>query len=170
MTRNVDLSALSTEERSELASRLLELTEADPRAWVQPRRVTLIVGGAGAILVPWTVALALTLPPHYTASNWRWTWVGLDVALTVFLARTAWLTFRRRRRAATISAIVTATLLCIDAWFDVTTATGRTDRVISLATALLGELPRAAFLSVVASRTVRAAGVHDRPRRRMMEA
>lgn len=111
-----------------------------------------MVTGACVALVPWTVALAITLPRHYTASHWRLTWVGLDVAMAFFLGRTAWLTYRRRRRPAVTSAIVTATLLCVDAWFDVTTATGRPDRLVSLASAVLGELPLAGFLIYVATR------------------
>lgn len=153
---------MSAAERAELASRLLVLTEADPRAWVLRRWVTIVVTAACVVLVPWTIALAATLPRHYTASHWRLTWVGLDAALTVFLARTAWLTYRRRRRSATIAAIVTATLLYVDSWFDVTTATGREDQIVSIVTAILGALPLAIFLGFVASRTVRAAGVDDR--------
>jgi hypothetical protein len=162
---DADLARMSTEERSDLASRLMVLTEADPQAWMLRRWVTLVVASACVVLVPWTVALAATLPPHYTASHWRLTWVGLDVALIVFLGRTAWLTYRGHRRSATIAAIVTATLLYVDAWFDVTTATGRADRVASLVTAVLGELPLAIFIGFVAARTVRAAGVRDRPPR-----
>jgi len=162
MISDADLARMSTAERAELASRLRVLTEADPRAWVLHRWVTVVVTAACVALVPWTIALAVTLPRHYTASHWRLTWVGLDVALTIFLARTAWLTYRRRRRSATIAAIVTATLLYVDAWFDITTATGREDQIASVLTAALGGVPLAIFLGFVASRTVRAAAVNDR--------
>jgi hypothetical protein len=97
----------------------------------------------------------VTLPRHYVASHWRLTWVGLDVAMAVFLARTAWLTYKRRQLRVVSSAIITATLLCVDAWFDVVTATGRADQLVSLATAVFGELPLAVLLFVAARRIIR---------------
>ena len=111
-------------------------------------------------LIPWTITLAVTLPPHYVASHWRLTWVGLDTAMAFFLARTAWLTYRRRR-GVVITAVVTGTLLCVDAWFDVITATGRSDRLVSLATAVFGEIPLAVVLFWAAWRVLHAPHVHE---------
>jgi hypothetical protein len=119
------------------------------------RWLTLITAGACVVLVPWTIGLVLTLPRHYTASHWRLTWVGLDIAQAYFLARTAWLTYKRRRIRVVSSAVITGTLLCVDAWFDVVTATGPNDRVASLVTAVFGELPLAILLFVVANRIMR---------------
>jgi hypothetical protein len=45
-----------------------------------------------------------------------------------------------------IFAFTTATLLSCDAWFDVTTASGRADMFTAIASALLLELPLAALL------------------------
>jgi hypothetical protein len=104
----------------------------------------------------------VTLPRHYVASHWRLTWVGLDAAMAFFLARTAWLTYRRRR-GLVITAVVTGTLLCVDAWFDVITATSRADRVASLATAVFGEIPLAVILFWAARRVLHAPHLHELP-------
>ena len=115
---------------------------------------TVVTTAACVVLIPWTITLAITLPRHYVASHWRLAWVGLDAALSVFLARTAWLTYRRRRGPLVVSAVVTGTLLCVDAWFDVVTATGSSDRLISLATAVFGSIPLAILLFVAAHRVL----------------
>jgi hypothetical protein len=122
------------------------------------RRFLVVVVAACVAMVPWTVVLAVTLPRHYLASHWRLAWVGLDTATVVFLAWTAWMA-HRQRQALVVSAIVTATLLSVDAWFDVVTATGNADRLASLATAVFGEIPLAVLLFVVASRVLRLAGL-----------
>ena len=124
------------------------------------RLFTVLTAGACLALIPWTIALAVTLPPHYVASHWRLTWVGLDAAMAFFLARTAWLTYRRKR-GVVITAVITGTLLCVDAWFDVVTATGRADRVVSLATAVFGEIPLAVVLFWAAWRVLHAPHIHE---------
>ena len=50
---------------------------------------------ASAVLIPWIVLLALTLPRHYVAGHWRLTWVGFDIILLASLAATAWFAWRR---------------------------------------------------------------------------
>jgi len=119
-----------------------------------------VTAAACVALIPVTITLALTLPRHYVASHWRLTWVGLDAAMAFFLARTAWLTYRRRR-GVVITAVVTGTLLCVDAWFDVVTATGRSDRLVSLATAVFGNIPLAVVLFWAAWRVLHAPHVHE---------
>ena len=100
-------------------------------------------------LIPWIVLLAITLPPRYVAGHWTLTWVGFDVLLLGGLALTAWLAWRRRQ-AVIITALTTATLLACDAWFDITTASGRADALIAIASALLLELPLATLLFAMA--------------------
>jgi hypothetical protein len=121
---------------------------------VARRRLTVVAAAACVALIPWTIFLAVTLPRHYEAHHWRLTWVGLDVAMAFFLARTAWLAYRRQR-GLVISAVVTGTLLCVDAWFDVVTA-NQADRMVSLATAVFGEIPLAAVLFLAARRVLHA--------------
>jgi hypothetical protein len=125
---------------------------------------------ASAVLIPWIVLLALTLPRHYVAGHWRLTWVGFDTILLAALAATAWLAWRRRQ-AVVITAFMTGTLLVCDAWFDITTASGRADLITAVASAVVVELPLATLLFAVASHllylTVRRAqaaeGILDAP-------
>jgi hypothetical protein len=96
-------------------------------------------------LIPWIVYLALTLPVHYVARQWRYAWVGFDVALLAGLAGTAWFGWRRRQVVIPL-AVATAVLLVCDAWFDVMLARGEEDFWTSVAVALLFELPLALYL------------------------
>lgn len=98
-----------------------------------------------AALVPWTVRLAGALPTSYLVSNWDVTWVGFDLALLVALTSTGLAGWRRHPLAQPM-AVLTATLLGCDAWFDVTTAATAGDRVLGVLLAALVELPLAAAL------------------------
>ncbi|AXI77067.1 hypothetical protein [Peterkaempfera bronchialis] len=106
-------------------------------------------------LIPWIGYLALTLPVHYVADQWRFAWVGFDIVLLSTLAATAWFGWRRRQVVIPL-AIATAVLLICDAWFDVTLARGSRDFWTSLAFALLVELPLAGYLLLRARRLLRA--------------
>jgi hypothetical protein len=136
--------------------------ERDPGKYWRRWFVGTIVAACLA-LIPWIVVLAATLPPRYLAGHWRAAWVGFDLLMLLGLAATAWAGWRRRK-ILLLFATVTGTLLVCDAWFDVTTASGD-DLWVSIAGALLGELPLAAFLFYVAQRllrlTIRQAAMHD---------
>jgi len=80
-----------------------------------------LIAISAALLVPWAAYLALSLPASVNAQHWPLAWTGLDVAVAAGLAATAWLAVRRDRRAA-FPAVFAATLLLVDAWFDVCTA------------------------------------------------
>lgn len=95
-------------------------------------------------LAPWTVYLALTLPTGFSAHYWRLAWAGFDVLLLSSMAGTAYLGWRRRQ-AVIAGAIVTATLLICDAWFDIALDLGTRGIWTSLASAAFIELPLAAF-------------------------
>ena len=105
----------------------------------------------GALLETiWTVFLAIRLPRHYVANHWDLAWVGLDSAQVFFLLCTAWAAWRRRA-ILMLFANTAATLLFMDAWFDVTTA-----RYRDLGESLLSltiELPSAFFLLWISRRT-----------------
>jgi hypothetical protein len=76
----------------------------------------------GAVLETlWTIYLGWRLPRHYVANHWDVTWVGLDVAQVTFLLLSAWAAWRRRAILIQF-ANACATLLLVDAWFDVTTS------------------------------------------------
>jgi LPXTG-motif cell wall-anchored protein len=117
-----------------------------------------VLGGAlcacGAAMVPWLFVLARELPKTATAAHWSATWVGLDALEAIGLGTTGLLLRRRDPRAA-LAASVTATLLLVDAWFDVMTAATGAERATAAAMALGIELPLAALLAVVALRTHR---------------
>jgi hypothetical protein len=94
------------------------------------------------ILLPWIVYLAYSLPSRQVSADYDIAWAGFDVMLLVALASTGYFALRRSRYLAT-AATTAATLLVVDAWFDVmTTLPGR--RLEPLALAAGVELPLAA--------------------------
>jgi xanthine/uracil permease len=105
-------------------------------------------------LIPWIGYLAASLPDRYVAGQWKAAWVGFDIVLVAGLAATAWSAWRRRELLVP-AAIITATLLICDAWFDVLLDWGTPDMLWSVATAALVELPLAALLLWVAVRLLR---------------
>jgi hypothetical protein len=72
------------------------------------------------ILLPWIVYLAYSLPSRQVSSDYDVACAGFDVMLLVALASTGYFAFRRSRYLAT-AATAAATLLVVDAWFDVMT-------------------------------------------------
>ncbi len=120
------------------------------------RRVAVPAGSAAAAwLIPWSVHLARTLPPSAEADHWALAWTGLDVAEAAVAGSTAWLVARHDRRAS-LTAMVLASLLCVDAWFDICTAAPGHDRAVAVALAVLLEVP----LAVAAAHL--AVGLPDR--------
>lgn len=111
---------------------------------------------AGIALIPWTVYLGFTLPQSYSAQHWQLTWVGFDILLLAFMITTAVLGFVGHQ-LLTLFAFTTGVLLVCDAWFDVLTAK-RGDFVVSILTAVLGELPIAAVLIFGTIRIARLQG------------
>jgi hypothetical protein len=93
------------------------------------------------ILLPWIVYLGWSLPSRQVSSDYDVAWVGFDVMLLVALASTGYFALRRSRYLAT-AATATATLLVVDAWFDVMTSPPG-QRLESVALAVLIELPLA---------------------------
>jgi hypothetical protein len=155
---DVELRSMTPEERADLARRLAELQPRLARKSLAAterarRRFVVVVGVASVLMIPWVITLAVRLPPQYLAGHWRATWVGFDVALMVTLACTAWAALRRRQ-VVVLAALVSGTLLACDAWFDIMTASGP-DQWISLATALIVELPLAGWLFFVSHHLMR---------------
>ena len=83
--------------------------------WVAPTFAALAI-----LLVPSSIYLATTLP-HVAAIHDRTAWVGFDVGLVIMLGLTAFLAWRGIARVA-LAATATATMLVVDAWFDVFTS------------------------------------------------
>jgi membrane-bound acyltransferase YfiQ involved in biofilm formation len=105
-------------------------------------------------LIVWTVFLALSLPKQNIEHHYRLTWVGFDLILALAIYMTAYLAFRLDARVL-VPATVVATLLVVDAWFDVTTSTNSNAATQALILALAVELPAAAFSLYVAYRVGR---------------
>jgi hypothetical protein len=113
-----------------------------------PRWVAPLFAVLGLVMVPWTIYLGMTLPEQARTHNYRVAWVGFDLLLLVALLVTAYTAWRGRQLVGLIAA-ATATLLVVDAWFDVTTSR-RTDVQTAMLLALLVELPLAVTCAWIA--------------------
>lgn len=111
----------------------------------------LVVGAFAEIL--WTTYLAWRLPRHYVVHHWDLAWVGLDVAEILMLLGLAWAAWRQRA-VLILFATASATLLLVDAWFDVTT-TGHAGLLESVLVAIIVEVPLALALLWIARRAAR---------------
>jgi hypothetical protein len=131
------------------------VTHPDPRLVRLRRLVLTVVTASSLAMIPWIAYLAVSLPTRYVAAQWKVAWVGFDIALVLALIWTAWNAWQRRQLLVP-SAIISATLLVCDAWFDIVLDWGTPDLPVSIATAVLAELPLAALLLRVAVRLVRA--------------
>jgi hypothetical protein len=153
---DAQIAAMSAAERRELISRLErpigELLPPSELARLRRVRLVLMIGAVIG-LVPWIVYLAITLPDKYIANNWPATWVGFDILILLFMAVTAVLGLLRRQLLV-LTAFTTGILLICDAWFDLMTA-APDDRLLSVVTAVLGELPLAILLITGALRILR---------------
>jgi hypothetical protein len=118
-------------------------------SWSPARWVVPLFALAALLLVPWVVLLVFSLPSTQRAAHWDIAWAGFDVALALLLLSVAIAAFRRSpwlEGAATAA----ATLLFVDAWFDVLTSSTRTELLISSAEAILVELPLAVLCLLLA--------------------
>ena len=118
---------------------------------VTRRRLVTFFGGAALLLVPWTIGLARALPCRYVTAHWGIAWVGLDTAIAAGLAVTGVAVLRRAAWLDRV-AVATATLLGVDAWFDVLTARSTSAVVLASVEALAVELPVAVLCIWVARR------------------
>jgi hypothetical protein len=174
---DAQLRALTPGQRAHLARRLAALDAAGTGAgagtgtgtgaagrrsrWSRRRLLAVLAFGACLAMIPWTVALANDLPDRYVTLHWSTTWVGFDSLLMLSFAVTGLATWRHHR-ARWAAALVTATLLACDAWFDVSTASTVPDMIGSAVTAAAGELPLAALLVFLAYRGREAASGAER--------
>ncbi len=110
---------------------------------------------AGLALVPWTIWLTLSLPSHHETGNWRTVWAGFDLAEAAALLATAVTALRRSPWLGPVAAI-TGTLLCVDAWFDITLEAGGKHLLAACLEAAFVELPLAAICFWVAHDVERA--------------
>jgi hypothetical protein len=126
----------------------------DPHLRTMRRMFLAVVTGSFLFLIPWIGYLSSSLPTHREVDQWRLAWVGFDVMLILTLGITA-LCAWRRLQVFIPWAVVTATLLCCDAWFDIVLDWNTDDLTGSILTAVFAELPLAALLLYVARRMIR---------------
>jgi hypothetical protein len=153
-----ELRRMDADERARLLRALSELAREDPLeepSNLRRRKIFMVVMLACYVwLIPWIFVLAFTLPQRHTAAQWPAAWTGFDVMLLAALVFTGFAIWRRLQ-VAIAAMLVTATLLICDAWFDVTLSWGSGEFALSVATALLGELPLAFLCLYVARRLLR---------------
>jgi len=111
------------------------------------RWMAAVVIVSAVVLLPWIAYLAVSLPPSASARHWPVVWTGLDVAEAIGLAATGWLALRRDRRAA-FCAASTATMLVLDAWFDVCTSAAGQSYAFALLDVIIEVAEAAACLIV----------------------
>jgi hypothetical protein len=100
-----------------------------------PRWVAPAFALAALCTLPWVVFLAASLPATSRVND-RLAWVGFDVGEVVMLMVTAYLAWRGKPKVA-LAATALATMLVVDAWFDVNTSTPGAERHLALAFAVL---------------------------------
>ena len=114
-----------------------------------PRWVAPLFCFAAVAIIPWIFYLGFELPERSTAQHYNLAWVGFDLFLVFTMARTAILAWRGRRQVQ-LPAVATATLLLVDAWFDVMTASSGWPMTQALLSAFLLELPLAGLAIYIA--------------------
>ena len=158
MITEADLRELSPGERRQLARSLAVIDYPHPLLELNLRRgrkIGLLFSIiACTVLVGWIIVLVLTLTRDYTATHWRLAWVGFDIALLAAFAATGW-AFWRGRQIVIACLLVTATLLCCDAWFDVILDLGSSGVWVSIASAVIVEIPLAVVMFNAARRLIR---------------
>jgi hypothetical protein len=107
-----------------------------------PSWYTILYGAACGFLIPWTISIAIILPPHYVSNHWDAAWVGFDAFQCVLFALTAYLTFKHSIWTALTSAMLGTTLV-VDAWFDIMTARTTRDIRSAIVEAVIVEVPLA---------------------------
>ena len=158
MMTEADLRELSPGERRQLARSLAVIDYPHPLLELNLRRgrkIGLLFSIiACTVLVGWIIVLVLTLTRDYTATHWRLAWVGFDVVLLAAFAATGW-AFWRGRQIVIAFLLITATLLCCDAWFDVILDLGSSGVWVSIASAIIVEIPLALLMFNASRRLIR---------------
>jgi hypothetical protein len=153
-----DLRQMSPGERRKLARSLAGIGYPQPLFGIyltRSRRLGVLVSiAACTVLVAWIIVLVLTLHRSFHAQHWKGAWVGFDLILLLAFAATGW-AFWRGRQIVIACLLVTGTLLCCDAWFDVVLDLGSSDVWLSVASAVFVELPMAFLMFNAARRLIR---------------
>jgi hypothetical protein len=125
--------------------------------WGMGWRRAAIACGVGAVLfyVVWIVYLGGVMPSKTVARNWNVAWLGLD-ALEGLSALLTLLFLLRRSHYAVLTTAAFSTSLCIDAFFDVTTAAPGAALTTAVLEAVFMELPFAVLAGALALKLLNA--------------
>jgi hypothetical protein len=126
--------------------------------WLAPLATFCVIG-----IIPWIVFLALTLPGNQRTDDYDVAWVGFDSAMCLVLAALAFCAVQRKP-ATELVAAVAATMLVVDAWFDIVTTRAGNQLMFAVLSAVFAELPLAIICAWVA---VNAERVRARAYRRL---
>jgi hypothetical protein len=138
--------------------------ESLPEIRRRSRRLAWMYTAAAIVLLPWIGVLAVSLPRRSFDLHYRAAWIGFDLLLIFAISRTAYMAFRVDPRVQ-FPATATATLLFVDAWFDMMTSSSHRAFFQAFVLAVLVEIPAALFSLYVArqvSRRVLELGHIDR--------
>ena len=153
-----ELREMTPADRRKLAHELAAVDYPHPLLGIyltRGRRLGAMVSVAAClVLIGWIIVLTLTLHRSFHTHHWRGAWVGFDLILVLAFAGTGW-AFWRGRQIVIACLVVTGTLLCCDAWFDVILDLGSADVWISVGSAVLVELPLAFLMFHAARRLIR---------------
>jgi hypothetical protein len=153
-----DLRDMSPGERRQLAHALAVLDHPHPMMGFylsRGRRLGVLISIISCtVLVGWIIVLVLTLNRSFHAQHWKGAWIGFDIILLAAFAATGW-AFWRGRQIVIACLVVTGTLLCCDAWFDVFLDLGSPDIWGSVASAVFVEFPMAFLMFNAARRLIR---------------
>jgi hypothetical protein len=120
-------------------------------ARVVPRWSSWLLLTLGLLSLPWIATLATFLPSTSQSAHYDIAWAGFDLLLGLLLLRTGWAALHRREQSG-LTAAMTGTLLVVDAWFDVLSASHTLEFLTALAMAVCVELPLAALCLWIAGR------------------
>jgi hypothetical protein len=73
------------------------------------------------VLIPWIIFLGYSLPSRQLSPHYNIAWAGFDVLELIALGLTGYFALRRSLSLA-VSSAAAATLLVVDAWFDIMTS------------------------------------------------
>jgi hypothetical protein len=118
---------------------------------------------AALVLVPWIVVLVRMLPSEHRAAHWDIAWAGFDIALAFLLLGVAVAAWRRSPWLEGASTAA-ATLLFVDAWFDILTSSSHREFVVAIVEAVLVELPLAVLCLAIARSAERRLATVSRSR------
>ena len=140
---------MSLKQRTVLSPRRPATAAPQPDGWRASGWVVALLGLAALVLAPWVVVLIVTLPSAHRAAHWNIAWAGFDIAQALLLLTVAGAAWKRSpwlEGAAT----ATATLLLVDAWFDVLTSSTRAEILVAIGEAAFVELPLAVLCLLLA--------------------